>query len=146
MVVRRASLAEIFPLRHAVLRPGLPAASAAFEGDDEPATRHFAACAADGALAGCASFMRRPWRGEPAWQLRGMATHPERTRHGVGTTLLAAAEALLRAEGDVRLLWCNARLAAVPFYQRVGWEVASAVFDIPGVGPHHAMTRRLPSP
>ena len=49
VVLRRASLEEILALRHAVLRPGLPLESAAFEGDDAPDTLHFGAF--DGSVA-----------------------------------------------------------------------------------------------
>ncbi len=40
------------------------------------------------------------------------------------------------------LVWCNARVVAVPFYAKQGWEIVSEVFDIPTVGPHRAMLRR----
>jgi GNAT superfamily N-acetyltransferase len=145
LVVRGATLAEVFPLRHAELRPGFPPDAARFDGDDEPTTRHFGAFLGDaGALVGCASFMRRPWRGEPAWQLRGMATRADHVRRGIGTRLLRFAEETLRAAGELRLLWCNARLTAVPFYERVGWVIASDVFDVPTVGPHRVMVHRMP--
>lgn len=139
---RRASLVEILPLRHAVLRPGRPAAEAAFEGDDEPATRHFAAVAETGEVRACLSLVARPWRGETAYQLRGMAVHPEDARRGLGTALLRHAERALVSETGVRLLWCNARVEAVPFYARRGWAVVSEEFEIAGVGPHRVMVRR----
>ena len=137
--VRRATAAEILPLRHAVLRPGLPPETARFDGDDEPATIHVGAFAPDGTLVGCASLVRRPLDGADAWQLRGMATRADRVRQGIGAQVLAATVARARAAGGPRLLWCNARLAAVPFYRSQGWTVVSEVFDIAGVGPHHRM-------
>jgi GNAT superfamily N-acetyltransferase len=140
VAVRRAALSEIIALRHAELRAGLPRASAEFEGDHEPAARHFGAFLPDGACVGCASFVPRPWHGEPAHQLRGMATRGDLVRCGIGTRLLAGAEEALRAEG-VTLLWCNARLAAVPFYLRLGWRIASGRFDIPTVGAPPPMVR-----
>lgn len=142
MLVRRAALAEILPLRHAELRPGLPRATACFDGDDEPTTLHVGAFDGTDCI-GCASWMCRRWQGEPAWQLRGMATRADRVRRGVGRAMLEAGERLLREVDDVRLAWCNARLAAVPFYERLGWQVVSDVFDVPTVGPHRVMTRRL---
>jgi len=122
-----------------VLRPGRPVETAYFDGDDDADTVHLAAML-DGAeeVVGCATLMRRPWGGEPAWQLRGMATRADLARRGVGSAVLRAAEDL--AGGA--LLWCNARLAAVPFYAAGGWTIASDEFDIPGIGPHHVMIRR----
>ena len=139
LTVRRAALADILPLRHAVLRPGRPLATAHFDGDDAPDTLHLAAWL-NGAVVGCASLMRRPWRDEPAWQLRGMATRADLARRGIGAAVLAAAE-----QAAAPLLWCNARLAAVPFYARCGWTVVSEEFDVPDVGPHPEMVRRVPT-
>jgi len=137
---RRAALAEILPLRHRVLRPGLPLADAAFDGDDEPDTRHAGGFAPDGVVA-CLSLMRRPLDGRPAWQLRGMAVRPDLLRRGLGRALLAHAERALHEEVGPALLWCNARVAAAPFYERLGWSIVSAPFDIPGVGSHVRMVR-----
>ena len=144
VLVRATTLLEIFPLRHAELRPGLPHDTARFDGDDDSASRHFGAFLVDdGAIVGCASFMRRSWNGEPGWQLRGMATRADHVRRGIGARLLGFAEETLCAEPGPSLLWCNARLTAVPFYERVGWVVVSDVFEVPTVGPHRAMVRRM---
>ena len=141
-VLRRATLAEILPLRHAVLRPGLPREAAAFEGDDEATTRHFGAFTPSGEVVGCLSLVRRPWRGAEAHQLRGMATDPAHARSGVGRALLAHALAAVEAETGIAVVWCNARTEAAGFYRRLGWEIVSDPFDIPGVGPHVVMLRR----
>ena len=143
VVVRRATLAEIMALRHAELRPGRPLDAARFDGDGDPTTRHFAAFLQnDPDAVGCASAMARPWEGESAFQLRGMATRAALVRRGIGAALLRFLEPAICAEAGVRLLWCNARRAAVPFYRRLGWEVVSDEFDIPTVGPHHTMIHR----
>lgn len=143
--VEPAALDDVLGLRHAVLRPGRPLESARFAGDDDPATVHLAARLVDsGAVVGCATLMRSPYGDEPAWQLRGMATRADLVRRGIGGAVLDAAERAVRERGGPPLLWCNARLAAVPFYERGGWRVASAVFDVPGIGPHHVMRRTLP--
>ena len=100
LTLRRAALDEILPLRHVELRPGLPLDSARFDGDDEPATRHFGAfLRATGAVAGCVSCMRRTRAGQDAWQVRGMATRADLVRHGVGRALLRHALLALREEG-----------------------------------------------
>lgn len=140
VVVARVAAEAIRPLRHAVLRPGLPADSACFPGDEATGTIHLAA-RSGGQVVGCASFMRSEFAGEPAWQLRGMATAPEWRGRGVGARLLVHADALL-ADEPIRLLWCNARVIAIGFYERQGWSVVSEEFDIPTAGPHRRMTRR----
>ena len=142
MLVRPARLDEIFALRHAVLRPGRSLDTACFEGDDEESTIHVGAFAG-ALLVGCATVMRRPVDGEDALQLRGMATAPDRMRRGIGTAVLRFVEEDLAVSMGVRLLWCNARTSASGFYAGAGWKLASSVFDVPDVGPHVRMVRRL---
>jgi len=142
VIVRRATLAEILALRHAELRAGLPRATAEFDGDDEATTLHVGAFDG-GEVIGCASWMRRDREGVAAYQLRGMATRADRVRRGVGRAVLRLGEQEIAATSDVRLLWCNARVPAVPFYEGEGWRVVSAEFDIPTAGPHRVMVRRL---
>src|SRR5262245_59783501 len=87
---RRASFAEILPVRHAVLRPGLPLDTAKFPGDDAESTRHFGAFA-DGRAVACLSLMQNA---HEQWnlQLRGMAVDAAWQRSGVGGALLKHAE------------------------------------------------------
>jgi len=138
--LRRAGIDEIVRLRHAELRTGLPFATASFDGDQDPSTRHFGAFLVDdGAAVGCASFMLRPYEGRSAYQLRGMATRADLARRGIGSALLRLALTELRERDGATLFWCNARVPAVPFYVRMGWRVVSDVFDVPTAGPHRVM-------
>jgi GNAT superfamily N-acetyltransferase len=144
VLVRLASVAEIVALRHRELRPGFPASAAHFEHDEAATTRHLGAFHPDsGEVLGCASFVASPWEGRAAFRLRGMATRADWLRRGIGTRVLRLGETILRTETDATVLWCHARLVAVPFYVRLGWEIVSEVFDIPTVGPHHRMVRTL---
>jgi len=133
---------EIIDLRHAILRQGLPRELAHFEGDDEPTTRHVVA-EIDGRIVGCATILRRPWNGQPAYQLRGMAVEEGLQGQGIGSKLLAEAERFVRDENFTRQLWCNARTPAANFYRKHGWEIASAEFHIEHAGPHVKMTKMV---
>ncbi|MDQ1255876.1 MAG: hypothetical protein QG656_470 [Candidatus Hydrogenedentes bacterium] len=144
MEFRFATIGEILPLREAVIIAGT-GREPYFPGDDDPATRHVGVFE-NGRCIGCATFLRKDHEGRPARQLRGMATEPAWQRQGIGRQLLAFAEAQFAAEGDIALLWCNARLTAVPFYEKAGWSVDSDVFDIPAVGPHRRMVQPLTMP
>jgi GNAT superfamily N-acetyltransferase len=146
VILRPCQVEEIIDLRHAVLRQGLPRSEAIFEGDHAPTSRHYAAVSdAGGAAVCCATLHPVPWEGEPAWQLRGMATMPQFRGRGIGRELMALIESDLLAGGpDVpRLLWCNARVPALGFYRGRGWHVISEQFDIPTAGPHFRMLKRL---
>lgn len=136
------SLEDIYDLRHAVLREGKPYESARFEVDVYPDTLHFAAKTNSGMVAGCASVATSKWEQLPAWRLRGMATHPEHQHKGVGTLLLTFIESKLQKE-PAKVMWCNAREIAFSFYQKNGWQYASDVFEVPGIGPHRKMIRYL---
>jgi len=142
-IIRRASAGEIIDLRHVILRNGLPRATAIFAGDESPTARHYAADM-EGRIVGCATLHLNQYEGRPAWQLRGMATSAEARGQGVGRALLAFLESELLADAQApRQLWCNARVPAAGFYQKLGWTIVSEEFDIPTAGPHYRMAKLL---
>lgn len=141
---RRVRLEDVIGLRHQVLRQGLPRQAAIFDGDDDPAARHYGAFE-DGRLIGCATLHLNRWDGQPAWQLRGMAVAEGLRSRGIGRQLLRFIDQDL-SDSPVRFLWCNARVPASAFYQKLGWEVVSEVFEIPTAGPHVKMIRLPPGP
>lgn len=152
VVIGWTPVEDIIPLRHRVLRQGMPIEAARFEGDDISHTRHVAAHLAgtEGGLSNpvcCASFMLNAYNEAPAWQLRGMATEAKLQGLGLGAQLLAWAERELRVHPGypprARMLWCNARESAVKFYEKNGWKLVPGVFDIPTAGPHYKMTKGL---
>ncbi|MGH9062884.1 MAG: GNAT family N-acetyltransferase [Acidimicrobiales bacterium] len=145
-VVEAAPAAAVRPLRHAVLRPHQRPEELVYPGDDDPAAGHFVARDAGGEVVGAASVVPEPPPWDPAradaWRLRGMATAPGRRGQGIGARLLAAATAHAAVNG-CRLLWCNARLPAVAFYERAGMAVRGTPFEEAGIGPHVAMWRTV---
>jgi GNAT superfamily N-acetyltransferase len=143
VTVRSISPEETRPMRLQVLRPQQPPEVAVYPGDDEPATRHLGAFV-EGRLVGIASLYRerRADGPDPGWRLRGMATEPMLQRRGVGRALLAACVDHVVSEGGGEL-WANARLPAVDFYTRAGFEVVSDEFEIEGIGPHVVVRRLL---
>ncbi len=143
ILIRQTSAQAVRPLRHAVLRAGLPPEAAVFDGDDEESSRHFAAYQPTGEIIGCASIVRRPWNGVPAWQLRGMAVDISLRGKGVGKQLLAKIEQSVLAEDHSTLLWCNARTPAVGFYSAMGWQKVGEEFVIATAGPHYRMFKPL---
>lgn len=147
--IEYVSVDAILDLRHRVLRNGLPLETAHFSGDTDPTTWHFGAFivgehdVARRSPICCASFMWAAFEGEDARQLRGMATLHEYRGQGVGKKLLECAENIIGTLRGPRLLWCNARLPAVPFYKKSGWRCVSETFEIPDAGPHRSMIKRI---
>ena len=144
ITLRRAALEELIDLRHAVLRAGLPRGEAIFPGDGAGTTLHYGAFR-DGEVLCCATLHASEWEGEPALQLRGMATSPGARRSGLGRRVMEFIEEDVRAAGGPLLWWCNARVPAVEFYKAMAWSVASEEFVIPTAGPHVRMVRRIVS-
>lgn len=136
----------VWPLRQAVLRPHQRLDEMAFPGDALPGAAHFGVRGADGGLLGIASVSPERHPREPAagdWRVRGMATDPATGRgRGAGALLLRACVEHARAAGG-RRVWCNARSPARGFYERAGFAVEDAEFEIPGIGPHFLMSRAL---
>lgn len=134
-LISRVSASEVYPIRQQVLRPGLPPESAIFPGDELETTYHMGIYE-EGSLVGIASLY--PEGDDGAWRLRGMAVLPEHHGRGLGSKLLQACVAYA-ALHDGKLLWCNARIVARPFYELRGLNIVGEAFDIPGVGPHYRM-------
>jgi GNAT superfamily N-acetyltransferase len=145
-MIREITAAETIAVRWPILRPGFPRETAVFPGDDDPNTRHFGAFDASGALVGVTSIYRAPLPERPeepgAWQLRGMATLDAVRGSGHGRDLVIACEQAVVATGGA-FLWCNARIVAAPFYAKRGWQILGEEFDIPTVGPHYRMWKKL---
>jgi GNAT superfamily N-acetyltransferase len=141
-----ATVQQILPLRHRVLRIGLSVESAKFPGDGDATTLH-AAVFEQATVISCATLMLNEYGGRSAWQLRGMATDDAWQSRGIGAALLQYLTEWALAGPDVsnriNSFWCNARVPAIPFYQRLGWIVDSEEFDIPTAGPHRRMVRQI---
>lgn len=143
--VRRIGAQQTWPLRQSVLRPGRPEAEVIFAGDDLEATTHWGAFDEKGEVVAIASLYRAPKPGtrEPAWQLRGMASDTKARGLGYGAAVLAACLEYIRTYEPDALVWCNAREGAAEFYRRYGFSIDGEVFDIPTVGPHFVMSRKV---
>ncbi|MCK2158059.1 GNAT family N-acetyltransferase [Exiguobacterium sp. 17-1] len=139
MEIRIISATEVIPLRKEVLRPNQPIEMCVYPDDDLESTFHLGAVK-DGRIVAIGTFSNRPHEAYPelTYQLRGMASSPAVRGEGYGKALLEEARNRLKAKGSDGW-WCNARLNAVPFYERLGLTVASESFEIEGIGPHHVM-------
>lgn len=144
MEVKQIEAKDTYNIRNIVLRAGLPIETCHFEGDNDELTFHLGGFI-DDKLASIASFYFKnndhfiePYQ----FQLRGMATLPEYQALGLSSALLKTAFPIIK-KNHVKLLWCNARTGAVGFYEKVGFEKDSEVFDIEGVGPHILMHKMI---
>lgn len=134
---------EIFALRWAVLRTGLPRETAVYPEDALPGTFHVAAFDESGAVQGCATFFpdALPGQGEPAYRFRGMGSASEVRGQGFGGAALTAGLRESAARGAA-LVWCNGRIAATGFYHHMGFTAVGEEFTIEPSGPHYVFVRR----
>jgi len=135
---------DTWPLRHAVLRPHMTLEDCDYPNDRNPDSFHLGVFHRDELIC-IGSFYAERAEGLKGWRqyrLRGMATHAEHRGKGAGGHLVRfAMDHLAHLKAD--LLWCNARREAMDFYGRLGFDVQGDAFDIPGIGEHFQMHRRV---
>ena len=157
LVVERIPATASYPLRQAVLRPHQSIEAVVWEGDDEPRTATFGALdARSGAIVGVGTVFPEaaPFPPEAvglspetglegaAWRLRGMATRADLRGEGIGSSVLRAVVDHVSSQGGL-LIWCNARVGAVGFYERAGFATFGDEWVLASIGPHVVMWRQL---
>lgn len=149
MQIRPITAAETRPLRSAILRPGQPPEALVYAGDDVPGSFHAGAFLGR-ELVGVATVYPEPMPAAPAadldsfnaFRLRGMATRADVQGRGLGRAVLQRCIEHVR-EREAEVLWCNARVGALGFYQRLGFATLGEVFEIAGIGPHYVMWKAV---
>lgn len=133
----------VHDLRRRVLRDGDRDGELDWAGDRDPTTIHLGVVDPAGSVLAVSTWLRTPCPlhpSEPAVQLRGMATDPAHTGTGLGSMLLAEG---LRRASDIGLVWANARVTAIAFYERHGWTATGPEFVTADTGlPHRLVTYR----
>ena len=141
--IKQISASDTYPIRKAELRKNV-SLSHKMSGDEDSDTLHLGLFK-DGELVGIASFMSAShpaFKEKTQYQLRGMATTAKTQGRGFGRMLLEQGEIRLREKG-VEIVWCNARVIALDFYRKMNYVVQGSEFDIPEIGPHMRMYKRL---
>ena len=136
MIVKEIKFKDTYCIRNKILRPNRPMDTCRFEGDEDDLTFHLGAFV-DNKLVSVASFYFENHPEIPAshqFRLRGMATLPEFQGKGLSSALLRRAFPQI-VRNQSKTLWCNARVSAEGFYEKVGFETLSPEFNIPDVGP-----------
>lgn len=152
-LVRVIGTEPIRILRQKLLRQNATLDQLRYAGDDDPNSLHVGAFTADGWHVGIASVYQQEAEGEKAphlpaapvekiWRLRGMATEPDVRGTGCGGALLKACFGHIAARGGT-LLWCDARITAVGFYEHYGFVKAGYSYNVTDVGPHELMWRAI---
>jgi GNAT superfamily N-acetyltransferase len=132
VTVRRISVADARVLRDRVLLANMQEGQSVYPGDDAPDTLH-AGAFVDGLIAGVATVCRDSMPGGSItgeWRLRGMATLEEHRGRGFGRCLAERCAAHATYHRGF-LIWCSARMVAVPFYLSLGFKTHGEKFHLP---------------
>ncbi|BAO55182.1 GNAT family N-acetyltransferase [Nonlabens marinus] len=149
ITIKEISALETYGVRHPVLRAGRPLEDCAMEGDELETTFHLGAYD-DHLHVGVATFLKSSAAESPIdptsnlsfYQLRGMGVIPDHQGKGIGKQLVERGIDMLK-KNKVDALWFNARIAAVPFYERLGFSTIGSTFEVEHVGTHYKMYRVL---
>lgn len=139
-MIKKITGDEVLDIRNKVLRNSrLSLDECRFPNDDVPGNFHLGAYAGE-VLVCIASFHLQNYGDYTGagWQLRGMATLPAYQGQGWGQKLVQQAIEILEQQA-AGYVWCNARKAAVNFYEKLGFAIVSDEFEVPGIGPHYVM-------
>lgn len=142
-MIKEITIPEVFSVRHPVLRPGKPLANCHFEGDDLPSTKHFGYFEVEN-LIGIISVFKsnHAFFKENQFQIRGMAVLTAYQKKGIGAQLIRYAEQYIQNQkGNV--IWLNARIIAVGFYEKLGYQIIGDPFEIPEIGTHFVMFKNI---
>lgn len=143
-IVKKVEVEAILGIRSAELREGLDPEQCRFPEDAQEGAVHLALFN-EGKIIGCLSVFKQAkadFEVENQYQYRGMAVSRAYQGNAIGNLLLNKADQIV-LKRDSRFVWLNARLVALNFYRRNGYHVVGTAFDIPGIGEHYLMYKRL---
>ena len=143
-LIKEISAQETFIVRHPVLRKGKSIETCAFESDDLETTHHFGFFEGLNLIGIISLFLKtNPIFAENLQaQIRGMAIVESHQKKGFGEALVKHCEEYCISK-QFDLIWFNARTAAVGFYKKMGYEIEGNSFDIPEIGEHYLMYKKL---
>ena len=139
-MIKIISALDTFLVRKPVLRPNKNIDSCRFVGDDLKTTIHFGYYN-DEKIVGVASLFELKninFDVINQYQLRGMAVLNDYQKLGIGEKLMNYCENH-SVKKNINLIWFNARISAVPFYEKLGYQKFGNLFIIPEIGDHLVM-------
>ena len=123
-------------LRWRVLRIGKPRHTAHYDGIDTDQRTRFLVAYHENKMIGCSTLQTDP-RDGAMFRIRGMAVDFDYQNNGIGSKIVERLQKYAKENNTG--IWCNARIRAVPMYERRGFVIVSDIFEIEGIGPHHDM-------
>lgn len=140
--IKEIEASETYNIRKEMLRKDIPLTEE-IKGDFDKTTLHLGAFV-DDKLVCVATFLQNDFDIFKGLQYRlaGMATLNEYQKRGIGQEIIFEALKVLKKK-NVDILWCNARIVALNFYRKIGFSVEGETFDIPLIGEHYIMFKKI---
>lgn len=129
---------ELIYLRDLMLRKPLGLEFAPEELSEEYSSTHFAAYSDTDDLLG--TLVMKPLEGGQI-KMRQVAVFPHHQKKGIGQLMVSASEEFSRSNGYSEIV-LSARVPAVPFYEKLGYEVVSDLYQEVGID-HYKMRKVL---
>lgn len=129
---------ELIYLRDLLLRKPIGLEFSPDELSIEYTSTHFAAYSDDNDLLG--TLVMKPLDRDQI-KMRQVAVFPESQKKGVGQLMVAASEDFSK-ENQFKEIVLSARVPAVPFYEKLGYEVVSDLYQEVGID-HYKMKKVL---
>lgn len=142
--VKAVPVEDILAIRSAELREGQDPEQCRFKEDNDEGVVHLGLYN-EGKIIGCVTILKNANDMFPVaeqHQYRGMAVSKAYQGNAIGNLLLNNADRVVLERG-ANFIWINARMNALNFYRRNGYSVVGTGFDVPGIGEHFLMYKRL---
>jgi GNAT superfamily N-acetyltransferase len=142
-IIKKIPSSATYLVRQIVLRAGKPIESCRFDGDDLETTLHFGLYL-DKVIVGIISLFEKTdtrFNEKRQYQVRGMAVLEDQRQKGIGRALLIHCEKQCNNE-NADLIWFNARIEAVGFYEKMGYQKKGIPFEISNIGVHIIMFKK----
>ena len=143
-LVKEIKPKDCYSIRHQVLWQHKSFDNCGIDIDDQVGSFHLGAYKADKLIC-VASFFKQTqakFSEKNQYRLRAMATLSSAQNTGAARALLNTAFKILK-DKDQNLLWCDARIIATGFYEKLGFEKLGDSYSIPIIGLHYLMYKTL---
>ena len=143
-LVKEIKPKDCYFIRHQVLWQHKSFDDCGIDIDDHDGAFHLGAYKGDQLICVASFFKQRQakFSEQHQYRLRAMATLSCAQNTGAARALLNTAFQILKEKGQ-DLLWCDARIIATGFYEKLGFEKLGDTYSIPIIGLHYLMYKTL---
>lgn len=142
--IKEITANKCYFIRHEVLWQHKVFEDCGIDIDDQDGAFHLGAYLNDELISIASFFKQNHFKfSEPnQYRLRAMATITRAQNKGAARALLNYAFQKLQDERQ-NLLWCDARIIATEFYEKLGFVKVGDTYEIPIIGYHYLMYKKI---